>query len=114
MPDRKPRILLISPTGLDRSGEPIIQKKTYLPGLTMLQLAAFTNEQFEVKVVSETSQPIPWDEEWDIVGLTGMGGAGVIRGYQIADEFRKRGATVVMAASPSPCFLLNRPDNMQM
>lgn len=94
---KKPRILLISPTGLDNSGQPIVQKKTYLPGLTMPQLSAFTpKDKFEIRVVSETSEPIPWDEHWDIVGLTGMGGAGVVRAYQIGDEFKKRGSTVVM------------------
>lgn len=93
----KKRILLISPTGLDKKGEPIVQRKTYLPGLTLLQLSAITpKENFEVRIVSETSEPIPWDEPWDIVGLTGMGGAGVIRGYQIADIFRAKGSLVVM------------------
>lgn len=90
------RILLISPTGLDSKGKPIIQKKTYLPGLTMPQLAAFTPNEFEVKCVSETSEPIPWNEHWDIVGLTGMGGSGVMRAYKIADFFREKGAIVVM------------------
>ncbi|HET6245134.1 MAG: radical SAM protein [Bacteroidetes bacterium] len=94
---KKLRILLISPTGLDKEGKPIVQKKTYLPGLTMAQLSAHTpKDQFEVHTVCETSQPIPWDEQWDIVGLTGMGGAGVVRGYQIGDYFKAKGATVVM------------------
>lgn len=92
----KTRILLISPTGLDSKGQPIIQRKTYLPGLTMPQLAAITPEHFDVTCVSETSEPIPWNEKWDIVGLTGMGGAGVIRAYQIGDTFRKKGSLVVM------------------
>lgn len=92
----KPKILLISPTGLDKNNKPIVQRKTYLPGLTMLQLAAFTPNDFELKVVSETSEPIPWDEHWDIVGLTGMGGAGVIRAYQLGDLFRQKGSIVVM------------------
>lgn len=93
---KKPRILLIAPTGLDREGQPIIQRKTYLPALTMLQLAAVTPDDFEVKCVSETSEPIPWDEHWDIVGLSGMGGAGVIRGYQLAKAFKEKGALIVM------------------
>lgn len=92
----KKRILLISPTGLDSKGKPIIQRKTYLPGLTMPQLAAITPEHFDVTCVSETSEPIPWNEKWDIVGLTGMGGAGVIRAYQIGDIFREKGSLVVM------------------
>lgn len=93
---KKPQILLISPTGLDNNNQPIIQKKTYLPGLTMPQLAAFTPIDFDVTIVSETSEPIPWDKHWDIVGLTGMGGSGVVRAYQLGDEFRKLGSLVVM------------------
>ena len=90
------RILLISPTGLDNQSNPIVQRKTYLPGLTLLQLAALTPEEFTVRCVSETSEPIPWAEHWDIVGLTGMGGAGLTRAYTLGDEFRKRGSLVVM------------------
>lgn len=94
---KKVKILLISPTGLDKDGQPIVQKKTYLPGLTMPQLSAYTpKDKFEIKIISETSQPIPWDEHWDIVGLTGMGGAGVVRGYQIGDYFKAKGSIVVM------------------
>ncbi|MEJ2005130.1 MAG: radical SAM protein [Cyclobacteriaceae bacterium] len=94
--ESKPKILLISPTSLDPQGKPIVQKKTYLPGLTLPHLAAITPQNFEVTIVSETSQPIPFTEKWDIVGLTGMGGAGVTRAYQLAEEFRKSGALVVM------------------
>ena len=44
----------------------------------------------------ETSEPIPYEQEWDIVGITAMGGAGLVRGYQLADIFREKGATVIM------------------
>lgn len=94
--NKKPRILLISPTGLDRKGNPIVQRKTYLPGLTMPQLAAVTPDDFEVKIVSETSEPIPFDEHWDLVGLTGMGGSGVVRAWQLCDIFKKKGSKTVM------------------
>lgn len=93
----KKRVLFLSPTGLDKDGQPIVQKKTYLPGLTMIQLATYTpKDLFEICVVSETSEPIPWDEHWDIVALTGMGGAGVVRAYQLGDAFRQLGSVVVM------------------
>lgn len=94
--ESKPKILLVSPTCLDKVGKPIVQRKTYLPGLTMLQLAAVTPPSAEVTIVSETSEDIPFDEHWDLVGVTGMGGSGVIRGYQIAKAFKDLGSTVVM------------------
>lgn len=90
------KILLVSPTCLDNKGDPIVQRRTYLPGLTMMQLAAVTPEVADVTIVSETSEPIPFDQDWDLVGITGMGGSGVIRGYQIAEQFKSRGSTVVM------------------
>lgn len=92
----KTSILLISPTCLDNKGKPIVQKKTHVPGLTLPHMAAITPDNFDVTFLSETSEPIPWNKHWDIVGLTGMGGSGVIRAYQIADEFKKRGSLVVM------------------
>ena len=94
--EEKPKVLLISPTGMDKKGQPIVQRKTYLPGLTMPQLAAVSPETVDVTIISETSEAIPWDEHWDLVGIGGMGGSGVTRGYQIADGFRKLGSKVVM------------------
>lgn len=93
---KKPKVLLISPTGLDKKGIPIVQKKTYLPGLTMPQLAAVSPESVDVTILSETSEQIPYNEHWDLVGLTGMGGSGVVRGWQLGDYFRKKGSKVVM------------------
>lgn len=96
MNQKKYKLLLINPTGLYKDGTPIKQSKTYLPGLTMLQLAALTPNQYFVKVVSEASEIIPFDEHWDLVGVGGMGGSGMIRGWQIADAFREKGITVIM------------------
>ncbi|MCB9324040.1 MAG: B12-binding domain-containing radical SAM protein [Lewinellaceae bacterium] len=93
---KKPKVLLISPTCLDKSGKPIVQNKTYLPALTLAQLAALTPDTVDVTIISETSENIPRDEHWDLVGLSGMGGSGVVRGYQLAKEFRERGSKVVM------------------
>ncbi|MCU0439664.1 MAG: B12-binding domain-containing radical SAM protein [Raineya sp.] len=93
---KKPKILLINPTGLYRNGKPITQSKTYLPGLTMLQLGAYTPDHFEVKVISESSEKIPYHEHWDLVGIGGMGGSGLVRGWQLADYFKNKGSKVVM------------------
>ena len=100
----KPKVLLISPTGLDKKGKPIVQRKTYLPGLTLQQLAAVSPDTVDVRIVSETSEKIPYDEHWDIVGVGGMGGSGVVRGYQLAQEFKKRGAKTVMGGIATTLF----------
>jgi radical SAM superfamily enzyme YgiQ (UPF0313 family) len=94
MKDR-PRILLFGPTALDASGRPIKQRRLYLPGLTLPMLAAVTPPHCTVRLLSETVEAIPFDEHWDLVGITGMG-SGIVRAWQIADEFRRRGTTVVI------------------
>lgn len=89
------RILLVAPTALDYSGRPIRQRRMHLPGLTLPMLAALTPAEFEVRLVFETVEDIPYDEHWDLVGLTGMG-SGLVRAWQIADAFQSRGVRVVI------------------
>ena len=89
------RVLLIVPTALDFEGRPIRQRKLYLPGLTLPMLAASTPVDVDVRLLYETTDTIPFGEHWDLVGLTGMG-SGVVRAWQIADRFRKRGTPVVL------------------
>lgn len=88
------KVLLIGPTALDHRGNPIKQRKLHLPGLTLPMLAAVTPKEVQLRLLSETVEDIPYNEHWDLVGLTGMG-SGIFRAWQIADEFRKRGVTVV-------------------
>jgi len=95
MPSSSPRVLLIGPTALDRAGQPIKQDRLYLPGLTLPMLAAVSPPHITPRLVHESVHDIPFDEPWDLVGLTGMG-SGVSRAWDIADEFRRRGVPVVM------------------
>jgi radical SAM superfamily enzyme YgiQ (UPF0313 family) len=90
-----PRLLLIGPTALDSLGRPIKQRRIHLPGLTLPMLAAVTPEHWEIRLVSETVSDIPYDEPWELVGLTGMG-SGLVRAWRIGDEFRRRGVKVVI------------------
>jgi radical SAM superfamily enzyme YgiQ (UPF0313 family) len=92
---QKPRILLIAPTALDYHGKPIKQNKLYLPGLTMPMLAAVTPPEIELHTITETIQDIPWDELWDLVGITGMG-SGLVRAWEIADHFRSKNIPVAI------------------
>jgi radical SAM superfamily enzyme YgiQ (UPF0313 family) len=67
----------------------------HLPGLTLPMLAALTPDEFDIRLIFETVEDIPYDEHWDLVGLTSMG-SGLVRAWQIADEFRARGISVVI------------------
>lgn len=100
------RVLVVSPTALDSQGQPIKQRRVHLPGLTLPMLAAVTPSDIELRLVHETAQDIPFDEHWDLVGLTGMG-SGLVRAWQLGDEFRRRGAAVVIGGIAAS---LGRPD----
>lgn len=91
----KPSVLLVSPAALDYHGAPIKQRKLYLPGLTLLSLAAVTPDDVDVTIVNEPVHAMPLDRHWDLVGLTGMG-SGLKRAWQLGDLFRKRGSKVVI------------------
>jgi radical SAM superfamily enzyme YgiQ (UPF0313 family) len=89
------KILLIAPTALDFQGRPIKQKRIHLPGLTLPMLAAVTPYDVQLRLLMETTENIPYDEHWDAVGLTGMG-SGIVRAWQISDEFRRRGVKTII------------------
>lgn len=89
------KVLLIAPTALDYKGKPIKQGRLHLPGLTLPMLAAVTPSDVDLRMVFETVEDIPFDEHWDLVGLTGMG-SGIVRAWQIADQFRSQGVKVVI------------------
>ncbi len=89
------RVLLIAPTALDFSGHPIKERRLHLPGLTLPTLAAVTPDDAEVRLVFETVESIPFDEHWDLVGLTSMG-SGIVRAWQICEQFRALGAKTVI------------------
>jgi radical SAM superfamily enzyme YgiQ (UPF0313 family) len=89
------RLLLIAPTALSSNGRPIKERRLHLPCLTLPVLASETPEDVDVTLVYETVENIPYDLQWDLVGLTGMG-SGIVRAWQIADEFRNRGVPVII------------------
>jgi radical SAM superfamily enzyme YgiQ (UPF0313 family) len=100
------KILLVAPTALDSQGRPIKQRRLHLPGLTLPMLAAATPPGADIRLVSETVEDVPFDEPWDLVGLTGMG-SGIVRAWHLADTFRRRGTTVVIGGIAAS---LGRPE----
>jgi radical SAM superfamily enzyme YgiQ (UPF0313 family) len=107
------RVLIVAPTALDYQGQPVRLRRLYLPALTLPALAAVTPEDVDLTILYETVETIPFDEPWDLVGLTGMG-SGIVRAWQIADEFRRRDVPVViggMAATlAKPAWILEHAD----
>ena len=86
-----------------------------MPGLTLPMLAAVTPGDVQVRLLSETVEDIPYNEPWDLVGITGMG-SGIVRAWQLADEFKKRNVKVVMggiaASLAYPAWTLEHADSL--
>lgn len=86
------RILLITP----RSEFPDVTPGWLrIPQMSLLILAGLTEARHQVRVVDEEMEPIPWEETWDVVGLSLMT-ATANRGYHLATKFRRRGAIVIL------------------
>jgi radical SAM superfamily enzyme YgiQ (UPF0313 family) len=66
-----------------------------IPQLTLPLLAGMTPEEHEVEIIEEVhNETIDFDQEVDIVGITIMTQT-AIRGYEIANEFKKRDKIVI-------------------
>ena len=93
------KILLIAPASgrWKKIGESrIFNGKTFrFSLLSLLSVAAETPPDVEIRIVDEQIDEIPWEEDFDLVGITCMT-AIVLRAYEISAEFRKRGVPVVL------------------
>ena len=65
--------------------------------LTLTTLAALVPSELhaDIRIVDESVQPVPFNEEFDIVGISCLTGT-AFRAYEIADRFRLAGARVVL------------------
>ncbi len=80
-------------------------KNIWFARLTLTTLAALTPSGNEVRITDENIEPIDFEEEVDLVGITGMV-MHAKRAYEIAHRFRQRGIPVVMGGPhASSCSL---------
>ncbi|MDD5661523.1 MAG: radical SAM protein [Candidatus Omnitrophica bacterium] len=63
--------------------------------LALPTLAALTPKDVQVEIIDENIELIDFEKKVDLVGIT-FNISGVIRAYEIADEFRKRGSKVIL------------------
>ena len=97
-PDQRLKIALISPKGpLYRHRGGIFSRTLRYQPLTLPTLAALVPGELDAEVVciDEGIQDVDPDLDADIVGLTVITGTAP-RAYELADHFRRRGATVVL------------------
>ncbi len=91
------RIVLVNPKTNSFTTRPMyFNRALYSPLAGLVAVAALIpRDQYEVLLIDENIEPIDFDLEADLVGISAMT-AYVRRGYEIADEFRRRGVPVVM------------------
>ncbi len=89
------KILLLQPSPYDQNRLPLKKKKLYFAGLALPLLAALTPKDYEVEIIFEILEEIPFETDAELIGISSMG-HGVIRSIDIAMEFRKRGKTVIL------------------
>ncbi|HTP24526.1 MAG TPA: hypothetical protein VMK12_02555, partial [Anaeromyxobacteraceae bacterium] len=84
-------IHLINPVANSFTTRPVyLNRALYSPLAGILAVAAtIPREHHEVVLTDENIEPIDFDMKADLVGITAMTSY-VKRGYQIADEFRRR------------------------
>lgn len=70
-------------------------RRFQLPPLSLKQVAAVTPDEWEVMLADELHEDVPFDGDFDLVGITAMTHQ-AIRAYEIADRFRARGVPVVL------------------
>lgn len=71
--------------------------------LSLLSVAAETPDGINVQIIDEQIEPVPWDADVDLVGITCMT-ALAQRAYAIAAQFQKRGIPVVLGGMhPTLC-----------
>lgn len=97
---RRPRILLVNPRqhhtffGFSLVGADL-GIPAFMPNLALPTLAALVPDDIDLVVVDEEVEEVPFDEHWDLVGLTGYISQ-ASRMFEIATEFRKRGRLVAI------------------
>ncbi len=73
-------------------------KKCLVTPLALPTLAAMTPYNYDISIVDEEFEKVPFDQHFDLVGITAMS-QNIGRGYQIADVFCTKGSTVIMGGS---------------
>ena len=89
------KILLVQPKSTGFIGQVSKSGKAGFARVTLTTIAALTPPQHEVVIHDARLGDPDYDGDWDLVGFTGMT-CEIPHVYQMADEFRKRGKTVVI------------------
>jgi radical SAM superfamily enzyme YgiQ (UPF0313 family) len=85
------KLLLISP----RNSTVGTTKGRQLAHIGLPIVAAWTPPEWEVEIIDDVSQDVDFEANVDLVGIS-IFTAQAVRGYELADRFRKRGIKVIL------------------
>lgn len=91
----KPKILLLMASHYKEDLTVHRLSRYWTSALTLPYLEALTPDDFEVHLLDDMMYEPPLDTDADLVGISAMG-LQIGRAYALADEYRRRGRTVVM------------------
>ena len=86
-------------------------KNIWFAHLTLTTLAALTPPDIDVQITDENVEPIDFQEDVDLVGITGMV-MHAPRAYEIASRFRQRGIPVVMGGPHASSLALEAKEHV--
>ena len=89
------KIKLIEPARYLPNGKLLKTKELFFPSLALPYLSALTPKEINVSITMEQFEDINFEEKVDLVGITSYTSR-ILRAYEIADAFKKRGVSVVM------------------
>jgi radical SAM superfamily enzyme YgiQ (UPF0313 family) len=95
-----PTLLLVKPTQI-LNGKPVKFDKCLSPTRALPYLAGLTPSGFDIRIVDDSVEDVPFDADVDLVGISAILPQ-VPRGVQLADRFRARGIPVIMGG-PGAC-----------
>ena len=72
-----------------------MEARSVFPPLNLALLAAYCPADAEVRILDESVEPVDFEAEVDLVGITAMTCIAPVA-YRIADRYRQRGKTVVL------------------
>jgi radical SAM superfamily enzyme YgiQ (UPF0313 family) len=89
------KLLLVQPSQLHQDGNAKKLKRVFNIPLSVYLLAGLTPKEWDIRIVNDYTDEMLYDDPVDLVGITATT-LHSHRGFEIAEEFRKRGKKVVM------------------
>jgi bacteriochlorophyll C8 methyltransferase len=91
-------LLILSHLGRKQGLIEKIIHTSFLPSITLEQLISITPDKYEIDIIDERTENIDFKWDGNLVGISTQT-LSANRAYNIADEFRKNGKTVVLGGN---------------